>query len=344
MTQLSEVEFITAKMVQSLKKHGIVTVLDLLYSFPSKFEDYTIKAIDEITDITKTVSIAGIVQGKPSTVNVKSNLNIMRFVCDVDGEKIKVTIFNRQFLRSKLNYGVYVRLTGKFDETMTKFTASEIAFNEFENAIQPVFNIKGVDDKKLFDLKEKLYYEYKDELIEDLPQEILEQFDLLPITKAIKYINIPDEIEQTLKAVKRIKFEELLKYQLKVKYMLYMRKNNPEGIAINFDRDKVNKFIDSLPFKLTVDQNKALDEIFGDISSNYKMNRLLQGEVGSGKTIVSAISLYAVTTAGYQGAIMVPTEVLASQHYLTFSEYFKNSDISIGKKANTIQETGQGHE
>ena len=128
----------------------------------------------------------------------------MRFVCDVDGEKIKVTIFNRQFLRSKLNYGVYVRLTGKFDETMTKFTASEIAFNEFENAIQPVFNIKGVDDKKLFDLKEKLYYEYKDELIEDLPQEILEQFDLLPITKAIKYINIPDEIEQTLKAVKTV--------------------------------------------------------------------------------------------------------------------------------------------
>ena len=329
MTQLSEVEFITAKMAQALKKHGIVTVLDLLYSFPSKFDDYTIKSIDEIDDITKTVSIAGIVQGKPSTVSVKNNLNIMRFVCDVDGEKIKATIFNRQFLRSKLNYGVYVRLTGKFDETKTKFTASEIAFNEFENAIQPVFNIKGVDDSKLFDLKEKLYYEYKDELVEDLPQEILEQFDLLPITKAIKYINIPEEIEQTYKAIKRIKFEELLKYQLKVKYMLYMRKNNPEGIAINYNKEKVNDFINSLPFKLTVDQNKALDDIFNDINSNYKMNRLLQGEVGSGKTIVSAISLYAVTTVGYQGAIMVPTEVLASQHFITFTEYFKNTDVKV---------------
>ena len=336
MTQLSEVEFITAKMVQSLKKHNIVTVLDLLYSFPSKFDDYTIKSIDEITDVTKTVSIAGIVQGKASSVNVKSNLNMMRFVCDVDGENIKVTIFNRQFLRSKLNYGVYVRLTGKFDETKTKFTASEIAFNEFENAIQPVFNIKGIDDSKLLALKEKLYYEYKDELIEDLPNEILEQFDLLPITKAIKYINIPDEIEQTLKAVKRIKFEELLKYQLKVKYMLYMRKNNPEGIAIDFDKEKVNNFINSLPFKLTVDQNKALDEIFKDINSTYKMNRLLQGEVGSGKTIVSAISLYAVTTAGYQGAIMVPTEVLASQHFLTFSEYFKNTDIKVALLTSSV--------
>ena len=336
MTQLSEVEFITAKMVQSLKRHNIVTVLDLLYSFPSKFEDYTIVPIDEIDDVTKTVSIAGIVQGKPSTLNVKSNLNMMKFNCDVDGERVKVTIFNRQFLRNKLNYGVYVRLTGKFDESKTKFTASEIAFNEFENAIQPVFNIKGIDDEKLLALKEKLYYEYRDEIVEDLPEEIIEKYNLIPINKAIKYINIPEELEQTSQAIKRIKFEELLKYQLKVKYMLYMRKNNPEGVAINFDNDKVNAFIKSLPYELTVDQKKALSEIFNDINSNYKMNRLLQGEVGSGKTVVSAISLYAVTTAGYQGAIMVPTEVLASQHYKTFSEYFKNTEIKVALLTSSI--------
>lgn len=336
MTQLSEVEFITAKMVQSLKRQGINTVLDLLYSFPSKFEDYTIVPIDEIDDVSKTVSIAGIVQGKPSTVNVKSNLNMMRFNCDVDGEKVKVTIFNRQFLRNKLNYGVYVRLTGKFDETKTKFTASEIAFNEFENAIQPVFNIKGVDDDKIFTLKEKLYYEYRDELIEDLPEEIREKYDLISINKAIKYINIPEEIEQTFNAIKRIKFEELLKYQLKVKYMLYMRKNNPEGVAINFDNEKVNNFIKSLPYELTADQNKALEEIFKDINSTYKMNRLLQGEVGSGKTVVSAISLYAVTTAGYQGAIMVPTEVLASQHFITFKDFFKNTNIKVALLTSSI--------
>ncbi len=336
MTQLSEVEFITAKMVQALKRHNIVTVLDLLYSFPSKFEDYTIVPIDEIDDVTKTVSIAGIVQGKPSSLNVKSNLNMMKFNCDVDGERVKVTIFNRQFLKNKLNYGVYVRLTGKFDESKTKFTASEIAFNEFENAIQPVFNIKGVDDEKLLALKEKLYYEYRDEIVEDLPEEIREKYNLISINKAIKYINIPEELEQTSQAIKRIKFEELLKYQLKVKYMLYMRKNNPEGVAINFDNDKVNAFIKSLPYELTVDQKKALSEIFNDINSNYKMNRLLQGEVGSGKTVVSAISLYAVTTAGYQGAIMVPTEVLASQHFKTFSEYFKNTEIKVALLTSSI--------
>lgn len=329
MTQLSEVEFLSAKMIQTFKKSGIVTVLDLLYSFPSKFEDYTIVPIDEITDVSKTVSIAGIVQGKASVLNVKTNLNMMRFNCDVDGTLIKVTIFNRQFLKNKIGYGVYVRLTGKFDETKTKFTASEIAFNEFENAIQPVFNIKGIDDKKILDLKEKLYYEYKYELEEDLPEEFREKYGLVSIDKAIKYINIPDGMNEALKAVKRIKFEELFKYQLKIKYMFYMRKNNPEGVAVNFDVNKVNEFIKSLPYELTIDQNKALQEIFGDMNSTYKMNRLLQGEVGSGKTVVSAISLYAATTAGYQGAIMVPTEVLASQHYKTFMEFFKNTDIKV---------------
>ncbi len=336
MTQLSGVSFLTAKMVQTFKRYGINTVLDLLYSFPSRFEDYTIIPLDEITDVTKVVSISGIIQGKPSTMNVKSNLNIMRFNCDVDGSVVKVTIFNRQFLRSKIGYGVYVRLTGKFDETKTKFTASEIAFNEFENAIQPVFNIKGIDDNKLFDLKEKLYYEYKHELVEELPEELRIKYNLISIEKAIKYINIPQEMEQAQKAVYRIKFEELLKYQLKVKYMLYMRKNNPEGLAIKFDEQKVKDFVNNLPYQLTIDQNKALEDIFKDIQSTYKMNRLLQGEVGSGKTVVSAISLYAVTTAGYQGAIMVPTEVLASQHYLTFKEFFKNTNIKIALLTSSI--------
>lgn len=336
MTQLSEVEFLSAKTVQSFKRNNINTVVDLLYSFPSRFEDYTIVSIDEITDVDKVVSIAGIVQGKASSLNVKNNLNIMRFIVDVDGVNVKTTIFNRQFLKSKINYGTYVRLTGKFDETKTKFTASEVAFNEFESAIQPVFNIKGVDDKKVLQYKEKLFYEYRHELIEDLPQDVRKEFDLVSIDDAIKYINIPDEMSDAMKAIRRIKFEELLKYQIKIKYLFYMRKNHPEGVAIDFDRDKVNTFIESLPYTLTVDQVKSLQEILTDMSSKYKMNRLLQGEVGSGKTVVSAISLYAATTASYQGAIMVPTEVLASQHYITFKKLFENTNLKIALLTSSV--------
>ena len=108
-----------------------------------------------------------------------------------------------------------------------------------------------------------------------------------------------------------------------------MRKHFPQGVSIHFDQKRVDNFIKTLPYELTIDQKQSLDEIFTDMQAPYKMNRLLQGEVGSGKTVVAAIALFAVITAGYQGAIMVPTEVLANQHYLTFKDLFKNEEINI---------------
>lgn len=325
---LSEISYITPKQVLFLKKSNINTVEDLLFNFPTKFDDYTITPYKEISPET-TVTIAGVVQTKATVTNVKTKLSVMNFYLDVEGRKIRATIFNRHFLKSKINYGTYVRLTGKFSENMKNFTASEIHFNEFSSAINPIFNIKGITDEKMLELKEKVYDDYCDEITDYLPTDIRTSHDLISLKRAIKYINIPEESEEVKLAIKRIKFEELFLYQLKIKYMLYMRKHYPQGISINFDSSKVNDFIGKLPYKLTVDQKKSLDEIFEDMRAPYKMNRLLQGEVGSGKTVVAAIALYAVITAGYQGAIMVPTEVLANQHYNTFKELFANENINI---------------
>lgn len=328
MIELTEVEFLTDKVRSALKKNNIHTVEDLLYHYPTKYDDYTITPIEEAT-LDKTLTIAGICQSKATVINVKNNLNLMNFFVDVDGHRVRVTIFNRQFLRNKIFYDKYVRLTGKFDGSYSKFVASEISFDEFGTAINPVFNIKGLDDKKVLEIKEKLYYEYKDTIVENLPEEIRERYQLIPIVDAIRYINIPESTDEIMAAIKRIKFEELLEYQLKVKYMLYMRKNFPEGIAINYQKPLVEEFIKNLPFTLTLDQKTSLDSILFDISSRYKMNRLLQGEVGSGKTIVAIISLYAVTTAGYQGAILVPTEVLAQQHYQSFTKYLNPYNVKV---------------
>ena len=335
MTELSELEYLTVKAVQTFKRNGLITVMDLLYHYPTKFDDYTITPLAEV-DINKSTTIAGIVAGKPNVANVKASLSVMNFYVEVEDQKIRVTIFNRHFLRPQIHYGRYVRLTGKFDEKMTKFVASEIAFDDYGSAINPVFNIKGLDDKKVLEIKERLFFEFEDEIIEDLPETIRKKHNLISIKDAIKFINIPENLDETTEAIKRIKFEELLKYQLKVKYMLYMRKNNPEGIAINYNKEAVNAFINNLPYKLTADQETSSQAILSDIASNYKMNRLLQGEVGSGKTVVAAIALYAITTAGYQGAIMVPTEVLALQHFQTFSNLFKDMDIKIGILTSSI--------
>lgn len=328
MVELTQLDFLTIKAIQTFKKNNIKTVMDLLYHYPSKFDDYTITPFDE-AELNKTLTISGIVQGKPTVANVKSNLSVMNFYVDVDGHRVRVTIFNRHFLRTKIHYGKYVRLTGKFDGKFNKFVAAELTFDEYGSPINPVFNIKGIEDSKVLEIKERLFYEYSDLLVEDLPEAIRKKHGLISIVDAIRFINIPETMDETMQAIRRIKFEELLKYQLKVKYMLYMRKNNPEGIAISYQKEKVDAFIAGLPFMLTPDQEKSLNEILGDINSRYKMNRLLQGEVGSGKTVVAAISLYAITTAGYQGAIMVPTEVLAFQHFHTFSDLFSHTTLKI---------------
>lgn len=325
---LSELEYVTPKMAQLLKKNNIETVSDLLLNFPTKFDDYTIISYDEIVPETN-VTVSGVVQTKATVANVKTKLSVMNFYVDIDGHKVRAVIFNRHFLKSKLVYGTYVRLTGKFNDTKKSITVSEISFNEFSNNINPVFNLKGITDEKVLSLKEKVYDDFCDDIEETLPAEILSNYELIPLKRAIKYINIPDSTIEIQKAIKRIKFEELFLYQLKIKYMLYMRKNHPQGASIKYDIEKVNKFIERLPFKLTIDQKKSVDDILYDLSAPYKMNRLLQGEVGSGKTVVAAIALYATITAGYQGAIMVPTEVLATQHYKTFCELFKDDNISI---------------
>ena len=327
---LSEKDNIPSKYLTLLKKQNIETVEDLLYSYPNRFEDYTIVSLDNVVPETP-VTISGIAQSKAIVINTRTKLSVMTFYVESSGTKLKVTIFNRHFLRSKIGYGVYVRLTGKLKSDKRSFVASEIHFDEFSNSINPVFNIKGIPDDKVLEFKEKVFYKYQNLIEETLPEDVLKEYDLIPNLKALRYINIPDDMEEVKKAIKRIKFEELFLYQLKIKYMLYMRKNYPQGVSIDYDKKEIENFIGSLPFVLTPDQKTSLDAILYDMHAPYKMNRLLQGEVGSGKTVVAAIALYGAITAGYQGAIMVPTEVLATQHFKTFKELFKDK-VFNGKK------------
>ena len=320
---LSDLKYIPARYIPILKKENIETVEDLLLSYPNKFEDYTISNMKDVLPET-LVTIAGIVQSKAMVINAKTKLSIMNFYVDCDGRKIKATIFNRHFLRTRIQYGIYVRLTGKLKTDLKTFIASEIHFDEFSNYINPIFNIKNISDEKILELKRKVFEEYEDYIEDSIPEEIRTENSIISTKRALRYINIPEDMDEVRLAIQRIKFEELFIYQLKIKYMLYMRKHFPQGVSIKYNKDKINEFISSLPYELTVDQKKSLDEILYDMNAPYKMNRLLQGEVGSGKTVVAAISLFAAITAGYQGAIMVPTEVLVNQHYSTFSKLFEN--------------------
>ena len=325
---LSDVSWLAPRTVTLLKKCNINTVEDLLFDYPSKFDDYTIVSFDD-APVNETITIEGVVSSKCTVANVKTKLSVMNFFAEVNDRKVRVTIFNRHYLRTKLAYGTYIKITGKFNDNKSNFVASEIHFDEFSNDINPVFNIKGVSDQKVLEIKKKVFEEYQNEIVDNIPDEVRKKNKLIPLKRAIKYINVPESIDEIKLAIKRIKFEELLNYQLKIKYLFYMRKKYPCGVSVNYDEEKVREFIDKLPFKLTVDQTKAVEAILSDMKATYQMNRLLQGEVGSGKTIVAATALYASVTAGYQGALMVPTEVLAKQHYETLSKTFSDFGINV---------------
>jgi len=153
---LSDLGYLTSKMVTILKRHNIHTVEDLLLNYPTKFNDYTIKPLEDVIPNT-TVTVAGVVQTRATVKTVRSKLVILSFYADINGSRIRVSIFNRQYLRTKIHYGVYVRLTGKLNENFKSFTAAEIHFDELSNNISPVFNIKGIADTKILQLKEKVY-------------------------------------------------------------------------------------------------------------------------------------------------------------------------------------------
>lgn len=325
---LSLLPCVNAKTATAFKKAGMETIRDLLFTYPSRFSDYTVTPLSEVKPDTP-VTIAGVVQGKATITTVRTKLCVMNFYLDCAGTRLRVAIFNRQFLRSKLVYGTWVKCTGKMNPTMRSFVANEIRFDELANPIEPVCNVKGLTDAKILEIKEKAFREVKDEITDDFPQDLRESWHLVDRVSAVKGLNLPASQEEINQALDRVKHEELFTHQLLVKYSLYQRKHFPEGQAVAYDEEKVAKFVASLPFTLTADQDRSLEEILTDMAAPYQMNRLLQGEVGSGKTVVAAIALYAAVTAGFQGALMVPTEVLASQHLSTFTRLFHDLPVRI---------------
>lgn len=333
---LSELDYIPTKSVTSFKKQGIESVYDLLKHYPNRYEDFSVSSLKDV-QIDQNVTIEGTVLGKVIINNIKPKLVSMSFFVEVEDRKIKAIIFNRQFLKTKLSYGVMVRLNGKFNSNYNTFTVNEILFiDEGVMSIYPVYDFKDITASKYISIIEKTISKYIDQLEEEIPTSLLNKYQLLGVQDTVRILHLPEKITDLNQAIERVKFEELLRYQINVKYLAFRRKSDEAGVSIAFDSEKVSSFIEKLPYQLTIDQYKVLEDILIDMSSPYKMNRLLQGEVGSGKTIVSAISIYAAITAGYQGALMCPTEILASQHYLTFQELFKDLDIKIGLLTSSI--------
>ena len=325
MAELKDVRGVGPKGLTLLHKLGINTIDDLVTHYPFRYE------ILERTNLTKAndgdkVIIDGKIESVPILVRFKAGLNKMSFRLVTPSGVVGVSIFNRAFLKKQLLVGTTVTVIGKFDKTKNVVTANDIKLVGLSDKarIEPVYHAtSGLTSKTLSSYINMALLEYGNTIEDYIPEYIRERYNFLNKKTSLNIIHNPSTLDKLKEVNIRLKYEELFNFMLKINYLKYLKKKENSGLERVIDYDKVNKFIGTIPFELTNDQKKATDEILKDLESNSRMNRLLQGDVGSGKTIVSFIALLANAYSGYQGALMAPTEILAIQHYNNIKEFFK---------------------
>ena len=244
---------------------------------------------------------------------------------------LNVTIYNRNYLYQDLKSGKEVTIIGKYNKLKNAVIASDIRFGMLPPGakIEPIYYVtEGLTVKQISKfISSALEEDYQ---VEDLvPRFLVEKYNLMDKKTAIKNIHVPEDILLLKKARQRIKYEELFMYVLKVNYLKQKMSDDSTAIERNLDKDKLDKFIKGLPFELTLDQDKAVNDIINDLSIKKRMNRLLEGDVGSGKTIVALIAIYANYLSKYQSALMAPTEILANQHYEDAKKIFAKYKLNM---------------
>lgn len=327
------VKGIGPKKAKKLNKLGIFTLKDLIYYFPRQFEDRNnLKKIFELQNEDKAtlkVIIVGITTSSP-----RKGMNITKVDVRDDTGYAKLVFFNQDYIKNTLKPGDTILVFGKVKKEFKSIELSscEVEFltNSPKNTckIMPIYPLTyGVTNKDVMGMIKTALSDPNLEIKEYLPKRIIEKYKLCSIDYAIKNMHIPTSKEALKIALYRIVFEEFLILQLG----LFTFKNGIEDIeGIKFKKNKIlDNIVSSLPFKLTGAQDRALNEIIEDMNSNNVMNRLVQGDVGSGKTVVALLALSYCVLNGYQGALMAPTEILAEQHYISLTDTLKDFGMNV---------------
>ena len=329
MAELKDVKGIGPKSLALLNKININTVEDLVTHYPFRYEFLKRSDLSKAEDKEKVI-IDGRIESVPILMRFKAGLNKMNFRLVTPSGVVGVSIFNRAFLKSHLTVGTGVTVIGKIDKQKNIITASDIKLETLSNKvkIEPVYHAtSGLTNKNLSTYINMALLMYGKEIPDYIPKEYLEKYNFSNKKTSLNLIHNPSTEEKLKEVTTRLKYEELFAFMFKINYLKVQNKKKNNGLDRTIDKDKLNKFIDSIPFKLTNDQVKAVDEIIKDLEASHRMNRLLQGDVGSGKTIVSFIAMVANYISGYQSALMAPTEILATQHYDNLCKFLKKSKI-----------------
>ena len=312
------------KTSKILNKLGIFTDDDLINYYPYRYNVYNFS--NELID-NSTLIINVIIESNPIVSYIKKNFNRLSFRARYNERIFNVVIFNRAYLKTNLTIGKNITIIGKYDFKKNIFTSSDIKFNVTNGQIEPVYHLtKGITNNTVSKLiKDNFNNIY---IKDSLPSNIISKYNLLSKKDALYNIHFSNDLKMVHYAKNRLIYEELFDFSFKMNYFKNqnIRKDKePKNIDIN----KINEFKKLLPFSLTTDQDNAYNEIVQDMSSNKKMNRLLLGDVGSGKTVVAVGAIYANFIAGFESTLMAPTEVLATQHYFSIKKILDKFNVAV---------------
>lgn len=330
MMDLKDVDLISLQNIKFLEKYNITTSKNLLEFYPYRYQVLNPSSLESGEDL---LTINAKIVSTPIITYLKSKLNVLRFKAVANNQIINVSIFNRSFLKKNLTIDKEIILIGKYNNKLNSFTASEIKMGSLNNTqIVPLYhNVKGIKNNTL--VKYIKYLLENTTIVDELPSYLKEKYRLCSLQEAYQYIHFPKNKEELKEAQRRLIFEELFEFMFKMMFLKELNQTG-KGVSKEFDEKKVDKFLKNLPFTLTEDQQSAIIEGLNDLKDKKRMNRLLLGDVGSGKTIVATVLLYANFLSGYQGVFMAPTEILATQHFFNMHSLFQacnvQADLLVG--------------
>ena len=336
---IKEVKGIGVQLERKLNSLNIYTVDDLLNYYPYRYNIINIIHINDTTDEQNCVIRATVIE-EAKVQYIKKNFNRLIFRVISDDIILNVTIFNRAFLKANLIVGKEIVLMGKINKLKNSFIASDIKFNIIDDTIEPIYHlVLGLKNSNLIKvINEALNY---NDPIDLIPSEYINKYNFLDKKTSLKYIHKPNSLNEIKLATSRLKYEELFDFMFKINYL---NKLNTKALGIKRDilDNSKEKFIKELPFTLTVDQVTAIDDIYKDLVSPSRMNRLILGDVGSGKTIVATYAIYLNYLSGYQSALMAPTEILAEQHYKSLENLLNRFNIKVGLLTGSMKKKEKG--
>lgn len=327
--ELEKLDKIGPKTAKTLNNLGIYSSEDLIRNYPYRFLIFAKRDINNPKYYDEFVS-DGIVESMPTLNFFRGKTNRLTFRCNVQNKIVKVVIFNRAFLKQNIIIGKEVTIIGKYDPKKETIVATNIRLGNLNKVeIEPVYHLcKGITSKQMNAFIKKALSVVKEN--NNIPKELISKYNLMSEDEAIRIIHNPKDEKSLKTALKTLKYEEIFTYMKNIKLLKIKNEVHKDVYKKEVSLNMVHNFINSLPFKLTSDQEKIVFKMLDEICGDTLMNRLLQGDVGSGKTIVAFIISYALYTGGYQTSFMAPTEVLARQHYKNACDLFKDTNFKVG--------------